>query len=211
MVLVLFICAILIVIMILIISLLLSTIRINVKDYNISNLKVKKTKYKITISLYLLNKIKLISFKLNKEKLRKISLKMHFDKIDIKKLERDFKLSDIKELMKIKPKLTFLHLDLKLGIEDILLTTYIIPVVCIIFSLILPIVTDEKNINHIRYKVEPIYNQKNVYYVKLSSRVEIKIINLLNSMYGIYKNRKDNMTKENKSINLSKNKIQCNV
>lgn len=211
MVLVLFICAILIVIMILTISLLLSTIRINVKDYNISNLNVKKTKYKITISLYLLNKIKWISFKLNKEKLHKISLKMHLDRIDIKKLEKDFKMSDIKELMKIKPKLTLLHLDLKIGIEDILLTTYIIPVVCTIFSLILPIVTEEKNIKHIRYKAEPIYNQKNLYYVKLSSRVEIKMINLLNSMYGIYKNRKDNMPQKDKTINLNKNKIECNV
>ena len=211
MVLVLFICAFLIVIMILIISLLLSTIRINVKDYNISNLNVKKTKYKITISLYLLNKIKWISFKLNKEKLHKISLKMHLDRIDIKKLEKDFKMSDLKELMKIKPKLTLLHLDLKLGIEDILLTTYIIPVVCTIFSLILPIVTEEKNIKHIRYKAEPIYNQKNLYYVKLSSRVEIKMINVLNSMYGIYKNRKDNMPQKDKTINLNKNKIECNV
>ena len=211
MVLVLFICAILIVIMILIISLLLSTIRINVKDYNISNLNVKKTKYKITISLYLLNKIKWLSFKLNKEKLHKISLKMHLDRIDIKKLEKDFKLSDIKELMKIKPKLTLLHLDLKLGIQDILLTTYIIPVVCTIFSLILPIVTEEKNIKHIRYKAEPIYNQNNVYYIKLTSRVEIKMINLLNSMYGIYKNRKDNMPQKDKTINLNKNKIECNV
>ena len=211
MVLVLFICAILIVIMILIISLLLSTIRINVKDYNISNLNVKKTKYKITISLYLLNKIKWISFKLNKEKLHKISLKMHLDRIDIKKLEKDFKMSDLKELMKIKPKLTLLHLDLKLGIEDVLLTTYIIPAVCTIFSLILPIVTEEKNIKHIRYKVEPIYNQKNAYYIKLTSRVEIKMINLLNSMYGIYKNRKDNMLQKDKTINWNKNKIECNV
>ena len=211
MVLVLFICAFLIVIMILIISLLLSTIRINVKDYNISNLNVKKTKYKITISLYLLNKIKWISFKLNKEKLHKISLKMHLDRIDIKKLEKDFKLSDIKELMKIKPIVTLLHLDLKLGIEDILLTTYIIPVVCTIFSLILPIVTEEKNIKHIRYKAEPIYNQNNEYYIKLTSRVEIKMINLLNSMYVIYKNRKDNMPQKDKTINLNKNKIECNV
>lgn len=211
MVLVLFICAILIAIMILIVSILLSTIKINIKDYNISNLNIEKLEYKFTISLYLLNKIKWFSIKLNKEKILNISKKVHLDRINIKKLERDFKISNIKEFKKIKPKVSFLHLNLKLGLEDILLTTYLVPIVCTAISMILPFITEEKNIKHIKYEVSPIYNQKNLYYLKLNCRIEIKMINLLNSMYGMYKNIKDNMPKKDKEISSNKNKIQCNV
>lgn len=215
MILVLFICAILIIIMALIMLFSLSTIRFRVKDFNISNLDIKKAKYKIVISLFLLNKIKWLSLKLDKEKLHKISVKMHLEKIDIKRIEKDFRLSDIRELIKLKPKLSLLNLDLRFGLEDIIITTYLIPVICTIFSLILPTLTKMKNLKHIRYKVNPIYNRTNVYYVKLDSILEIKVINLLNFIYGIYKNKRDSMYNYKKSnrktAKLERNKIKCNV
>lgn len=213
MVLVLFICTILIVVMLFIITVLLSTIKIQLKDFNISNLKIKKTNYKLVISLSFLNKFKWLSFKLNKQKLHKISLKMHLDRIDIKKLEKDFKISDIKELLKIKPRLTFMNLELQVGLEDIILTTYMIPSICTILSVVLPLVTEKNDIKNIKYIVEPIYNQKNLYYIKLNSNLEIKMLNLLNSMYSIYKNRKKDVPNKNnyRNINIQKNNVKCNV
>lgn len=213
MVLVLFICTILIVVMLFIITVLLSTIKIQLKNFNISNLKIKKTNYKLVISLSFLNKFKWLSFKLNKQKLHKISLKMHLDRIDIKKLEKDFKISDIKELLKIKPRLTFMNLELQVGLEDIILTTYMIPSICAILSVILPCVTEKNDIKNIKYIVEPIYNQKNLYYIKLNSNLEIKMLNLLNSMYSIYKNRKKDVPNKNnyRNINIQKNNVKCNV
>lgn len=213
MVLVLFICTILIVVMLFIITVLLSTIKIQLKNFNISNLKIKKTNYKLIISLSFLNKFKWLSFKLNKQKLHKISLKMHLDRIDIKKLEKDFKISDIKELLKIKPRLTFMNLELQVGLEDIILTTYMIPSICTILSVVLPLVTEKNDIKNIKYIVEPIYNQKNLYYIKLNSNLEIKMLNLLNSMYSIYKNRKKDVPNKNnyRNINIQKNNVKCNV
>ena len=213
MVLVLFICTILIVVMLFIITVLLSTIKIELKNFNISNLKIKRTNYKLIFSLSFLNKFKWLSFKLNKRKLNKIRLKMHLDRIDIKKLEKDFKISDIKELLKIKPRLTSMNLKLQVGFEDIILTTYIVPSICTLLSVILPGVTRRNDIKNIKYVVEPIYNHGNLYYINLNSNIEIKMLNLLNSIYGIYKNRKKDVPNKNnyRNINIQKNNIKCNV
>lgn len=213
MVLVLFICTILIVVMLFIITVLLSTIKIELKNFNISNLKIKRTNYKLIFSLSFLDKFKWLSFKLNKRKLNKIRLKMHLDRIDIKKLEKDFKISDIKELLKIKPRLTSMNLKLQVGFEDIILTTYIVPSICTLLSVILPGVTRRNDIKNIKYVVEPIYNHGNLYYINLNSNIEIKMLNLLNSIYGIYKNRKKDVPNKNnyRNINIQKNNIKCNV
>lgn len=213
MLLVLFICTILIVVMLFIITVLLSTIKIELKNFNISNLKIKRTNYKLIFSLSFLDKFKWLSFKLNKRKLNKIRLKMHLDRIDIKKLEKDFKISDIKELLKIKPRLTSMNLKLQVGLEDIILTTYIVPSICTLLSVILPEVTRRNDIKNIKYVVEPIYNHGNLYYINLDSNIEIKMLNLLNSIYGIYKNRKKNVPNKNnyRNINIQKNNIKCNV
>ena len=115
---------------------------------------------------------------------------MHLEKIDIKKLEKDLKLSDIQELLKIRPKISMLNLQLKVGIQDVVATSFAIPIICTVISVILPYVTERKNFKNIKYKIEPIYNQY-AYYLKLDTEIEVKIINVLNSLYKIYKSRKN--------------------
>ena len=115
---------------------------------------------------------------------------MHLEKIDIKKLEKDLKLSDIQELLKIRPKISMLNLQLKVGIQDVVATSFAIPIICTVISVILPYVTERKNFKNIKYKIEPIYNQY-AYHLKLDTEIEVKIINVLNSLYKIYKSRKN--------------------
>ena len=115
---------------------------------------------------------------------------MHLKKIDIKKLEKDLKLSDIQELLKIRPKISMLNLQLKVGIQDVVATSFAIPIICTVISVILPYVTERKNFKNIKYKIEPIYNQY-AYHLKLDTEIEVKIINVLNSLYKIYKSRKN--------------------
>lgn len=202
MILVLFLCGIIILIMLIIIFVLLSTVRIKVKDFEISNKKHIEPNYEIIISLVLLNKLKWISVRLNNAKMRKMYTKMHLERIDIKKLERNIKPSDIKEIAKIKPKLTRLNLQVKLGVEDVIITSYIVPILCTILSIILPHITEKEDIRNIKYKIEPVYNQT-IYHIKLDTILEIKIINLLNSVYKIYKSRKKSV-KENKKNKIDK-------
>ena len=80
MVLVLFFCAIIIVVMLLIIFTLISTVKIKINNLKIENPKKVNSKYEISISLNLMNKLKWISIKLNKQKIRKIfTTKLKFD------------------------------------------------------------------------------------------------------------------------------------
>ena len=171
----------------------------NVNDSN-DNLNVKKniygsnnkinTKYKIKVSLNMLDKLKILQIKLNNEKIKKMTFKMHLDKIDIKKLEREMGLDDIKEIMQIKPKISYMDLKLKVGIDDVLLTTYAVPLICTVISALLPLAVEKKNYGKIKYEVKPIYNSGNVYDLKFNIGIKIKVIKLLNVVYTIYKNNK---------------------
>ncbi len=202
MILVLFFCAIVILVMLAVMLPLLSTIRIEITDFELSNKKHIEPNYEIIYSLVLLNKIKWLSIHLNDKKMRKMYTKMHLERIDIKKIEKDIKLSDIQEFARVKPKLTRLNLQIKLGVEDVIITSYLVPILCTILTILLPHITEKKNIRNIKYKIEPVYNQT-IYHIKLDTILEIKIINLLNSVYKIYKSRKKS-TKENEKNKMDK-------
>lgn len=185
MILVLFFCTIIILI---IIFILFSTIRIQIIKFEISNVKKVNSNYIINISAYLLNKIKWISLKLDEKKIKKISKKIHLEKLNIQKIEKNLKLSDIKEIINIKPLISFLNLDINIGLEDVILTSYLIPIICTILTIILPYISRNKDIKNINYKISPIYNNKKIYNIKIDAIVEIKLINVLNAVYKIYKN-----------------------
>lgn len=189
MILVLFLCVIIMLAMLLIIFTLLSTIKIDLENFEATNKQHIKQNYEVAISLNILNKLKWINFRLNAKKMKRLAIKMHLEKIDIKKLEKDLQFSDIQEILKIKPKISSLNLKIKIGIEDVVITSYIVPIICTAISLVLPHITEKKNMGNIKYKVEPVYNQ-NAYHIKLDTTLEIKLINVLNSAYRIYKSRK---------------------
>ena len=121
---------------------------------------------------------------------------MHLDKTKIKELEREISISDIKEVMNIKPKISYLDLKLKLGIDDVLLTTYSVPIISTLISILLPYTVEKEDVNNIKYEVKPIYNNGNVYDMKLNIGVKIKVIKILNAVYKIYKSKKDKNKKK---------------
>ncbi len=186
MILVLFLFGIIIFIMLVIIFMIVSTTRIMIRDFELASKKRIEPKYEVKISLYFLNKIKWMSFRLNNKKMRSMYTKMHLEKIDIKKIEKNVTSSDIKEIIRMRPKLSHLNLFIKIGVDDVIINSYIIPLICAIFSIILPNIIDRKNI---RYKIDPVYNDT-MYHIKLDTTIEIKIINMLNSIIRIYKSKK---------------------
>ena len=186
-----------------------STIRIKIENWEVSNLKEKKNekKYQITTSIHLFNKLKWISLRIDNKKMQKIFVKLHLDNLDIKKLEKDFQISDIKEIIEIRPKISQLDLQIKLGLEDVILTTYTIPILATVISFILATSVKRENMNKIKYNVEPIYDNKNLYKIKLNTILEIKLLNLLNSSFKIYVSRRQKGNKLTKNAN----KIKTNV
>ena len=178
-----------ILVILIIIFTIFSTIRLELKNVQFSNLE-KNKKYIIKISSYLFNKIKWFSLKINNSKLKKISKDLHLEQIDIKKIEKDFKISDLKEISNIKPKVSYLDLEMKIGVEDVVLTSYIVPIICTILAIILPHIVSKDREKYIKYNVLPIYHSKNEYNLKFNAILEIKIINILISGYKIFKSRK---------------------
>ena len=211
MVLVFLICIILIIITIIFFLIILSTLKIEIKDAEVSNINDKYEnkqntirskigkKYKIKISLLFLNKIKYISINLNYKKIQELKSKINFNKINIKKIEKEFEWSDFKELIEIKPNISYMNLNIKLGIDDVLFTTYLIPIISTIISIFLPFVVEKASINKVNYIIKPIYNNGNIYDVKINIGLKIKIIKVVNAIYKIYKKRKIKMNiyKEN--------------
>ena len=192
MVLVLFLCAVILLIILINIFLLASTVRFRIEDFEVANIKNIAPNYNVVISLKLFNKIKWLSFSLNDKKMKKLYTKLHLEKVDIRKIEKELKFSDIQEFFKIKPKLTHLNLKLKIGVDDVIITSYIVPIICSILAITLPLVTSKENIKNIKYKIEPAYNMKNIYHLKLTTTLEIKLMNILISIYNIHKNKKQN-------------------
>lgn len=224
MVLVLIFCTIIIITIIAFFLIIFSTLKIDIKNYEISNIyeslndsiiETKDTcnnneknmaKYKLDISLNILNKIKILKLKLNNEKIKKMILKMHLDKTKIKELEREIGINDINEITKIKPQISYMNLNIKIGVDDVLLTTYIVPIICTAISMLLPLVIEKNKANQIKYIVTPMYNKGNAYYIKFDAGIKIKVMQVLKFIYKIYKNRRINNSKA-----IIKEKITQNV
>lgn len=193
MVLVLLFCTVLIIVISIFFVIIFSTLKIEIKKFKISNLEKSKENtfiYEITISLEILNKLKYFSLNLNAKKIRKITLKMHLDKTKLKELEREISLSDIKEIANIKPKISYMDLQLKLGIEDILATTYAVPIISTLISILLPLLVEKENLKNIKYEIKPMYNMGNMYDINLDIGIKVKILKVLNTAYRIYKSKK---------------------
>lgn len=206
MILVLFLCSILFFIILLSIFVILSNIKIKINNLEIMSGKKINHNYKAEISLELFGKIKWIKLKLNERKIRKFYTKMHLEKIDIKELEKNLKIVDIKEIFNIKPKISYMNMKLKIGVDEVLITTYLVPIISTFLSILLPYAVENENINKVKYKIEPVYNQ-NFYLMQLDISFYIKIVNVLNCAYKIYKNQKGRSQKNEKI----ENKIKCNV
>lgn len=187
MILVLFLCIAILIITLILTLIFISTIRIKLENMNISNIQKNKSVYKINISFYLLNKIKWLAFNIGENKIKKITKKIQLKNIDMAKLEKYLRPSDIKELAKINPKISYLKLELNLGLEDVVFTSYIVAIISTMLSIILPYVTKEKDRKNLYYKILPIYNNKNQYHINLDVIFEVKLINVFKVVYKFYK------------------------
>lgn len=182
------------IIILLILSIISSTLKIEIKNLRFSNFEKNNITYKLKLTIYTFYKFKLFSVKLNNKKIKNILNRLHLKKIDLTKIKKDFQISDIKEISKIKPRILYLDLDLRLGVENVVLTSYIVGIVSTIIATILPYITTTSQIKNINYKILPIYN-KNAYNIKLNNVVQLKTIDILIAVYNIAKLRKKNERK----------------
>ena len=104
--------------------------------------------------------------------------------------KKDFSFQDLKLLKKIKPNVSLLNLELKIGTEDAILTSFIVFLISTGISILLPHVIKRYDKNKYKYLITPLYFQKNLYQIKLNCIIEIKLVHIINMIYIFIKKRR---------------------
>lgn len=178
------------------ILLLLSTIRIEIKNLKIGNKEVEnqtriKDNYEVKIGVYFLEKIPILWIRLNNKKVRKIYHSKRLEKIDLKKIETTipFNKQTLQIIKQIKIRILKLNLQVAIGTEDAVLTSYLVAIIASVIGILLPHLIN-KNSNYY-YKVNPLYQNKNEYHIDLDSIICIKIVHIIDSMLFLLKKGRD--------------------
>lgn len=194
------------------ILIILSTIHIEVKNLEISNIKRKgksKSEYAVSICLYLGNKIRWLWFNLNDEKMKKMYSNIQLEKIDLKKGVKFLKYENLKEIKRLKIEFSEFNLEAIIGFANPIITSFtvagiasIIPIFLAYFSKIYG-----NGNKKYRYIVKPIYENKNLYKIKLNCIIEIKTVHIINMLYIFLKKgrseRNEQSTSNRKSYDYS--------
>lgn len=202
MIIVLFFLAILLLFSLLVFLIVFSTLETQIQDLHLSNfdmikgVKDKIWKYKIIIRIKFLNRLTIFKLKLDEKKIKKLYEKTNEKNDLVKKMENYvFTHRDIfSVLKKLKPQITKFHLDLSLGTEDAILTSFLVAGLASIISILLPRCITGKNVNleeNYQYQINPIYLDKNVYKIWLNCIIRVKIVHIIYVIDILFKKRRD--------------------
>lgn len=195
-----------------------SKLEFKIENLKISNIR-KESNNKILVQISL--KIKnyhWISIKLNKKRLikiyktiRQLKYKNNINKEIFKNINKE-EIKSIREKNKIKKiisdtKIEKLDAEIAIGTEDYIITSYIIAIISIIISNILPHII-EKNVKKIeesiKYNISPIYKPKNVCLIEINIIINTKISHFIQIIHLLQKISKS-PKKKNQNINKYKN------
>ena len=170
---------------------------------SISELELDIKNLQIKVSLKIGN-FHWLGIKITKTKLSAIYAKMNEKQykknITNKDLQRQA-IEDVKVFLKDKDirhqfketKIKIEKLDTRIFVatKNYIATSYLVAIISIIISNILPHVVDKKvNLEQdIFYKIKPIYNPINMYSVQANIRISTKIIKVLKDIYGMKKTK----------------------
>lgn len=181
------------ILVLLITLILISKLELNINRLDLSNIDKHKNNEKLSLQIsFLIGKFKWFKITINKEKLAWLYVKikekeasMDLNKVK-KDIEQDFKIIyEDEELRKLifstKLNLEKFNANIALGSRDILFTSYLVAIVSIAISNILPhIVSPKINVARIiHYRIVPIYKEKDIYNIHLSLTINTKILHLL--------------------------------
>lgn len=163
-----------------------TTIKIELKNIKIQidekTKKIINKDYTIILTFYFLNKVKYFKTLINSKKLQN-------KKIDLYKMNKvlsknNFKIKNKKilEIIKLlRIQVKKINLNIKIGTEDAALTAIIIGTIAIIIGTFLNMISKEKN----EWKLEPIYQNKNILKIDINSIFNIKMIHIIYTIYHL--------------------------
>lgn len=173
------------------IILLFSKIKININKFNYLSInpKNKKTDYTIIIQLIILKKFSIFEIKFNKNNIMKIEkikqkIKNKFETFDFTEIKKnkEVKKKILKIIKKLKIDIDKINLNIEIGTENAVLTSFIIPVVATLLTYILKnniknnVIKSEEN----KFKIKPIYYNQNLLNILFSGIFEIEMIHIIN-------------------------------
>lgn len=155
--------------------------------------------YKIAIRWYILSKIPIMKFNINKTKMEKIKIKEKIRNIDFKILEEQGKIDvkKLKTLKELKMKIKSVNLNLEIGTENAALTSILVPVISTVIAIVLRKKV-RKYENQI-FIINPAYLNQNLLNISLSGIFEIKINHIINMIYIL--NKKEGVNKYERTSN----------
>lgn len=178
---------------------LIITVKVEVKIRNIkyNSEKVKGERltnnYQIIIKILTLEKIPIFRLKINKSKIEKINAKTHLkqkikeeiQKQDIAKAIEMEKKYDLKKLIpevykNIKLETENINLKIDIGTENVVLTSFIIPIISTILAF-----TVKRS-----FEVQPIYQNKNIIKFELNGIFSVKMIHIIDTICILKKKRR---------------------
>lgn len=183
------------------IILLFSKIKINVNKFNYLSInpKNKKTDYTIIIQLIILKKFSIFEIKFNKNNIMKIEkikqkIKNKFETFDFTEIKKnkEVKKKILKIIKKLKIDIDKINLNIEIGTENAVLTSFIIPVVATLLTYILKnsiknnVIKSEEN----KFKIKPIYYNQNLLNILFSGIFEIEMIHIINIICILIKKRR---------------------
>lgn len=174
----------------------ISNLKISVKKLEVSN-ETENTSilknFTVSIGIYIFNKIKIFNKDITKQDLEKAKNSKQIEKLKnkfwkketMKEKKQDIKM-DIDVLKNLNPKLEKIKLDLKLGTEDVVLTSFLIVIVSIIISMVLSKVIKKYDEEKYEYIIIPVYNNKNSIKVILEGIIDIKLVNIISIIFRLW-------------------------
>ena len=174
-----------------IIGLVFSKIKINIKNITIIN---KDKNFDIEIKIYLFGILKILKIKINSEnmiifkskiKLQKIKKKI-LKNFNVNKIENSiFKRITFRELKKLQLNVITLKIYLEYSTNNILLTTYSVPVISTIFGFLYNLSIKKYDSLNYYFKINPMYLNKKYFYIEGESIIEIKMVHIISIMYQL--------------------------
>ena len=170
-----------------------SHVKIQINQITVSNIPKFYHDFDIKIGLYLFNKVKLIESKLDKEttKQKKILNRIK-EALSEKGLTLELqKIPNLNELKKVNVNLEEIHLDVKIGTEDVIITSVIVAILSSAIGIALGKAIKQYDSTKHRYTILPFYNNQNLFELKLNCIINVKLVHIIYVIYMFSKKRSE--------------------
>lgn len=124
--------------------------------------------------------------------MRKLYSNKKLEQIDFNKLKQTIPINieTFKIIKNLKLKIESLKLEINIGIEDAIYTSYAVAIIASILSILLPHLVKKQDIENIKYEIKPIYNTL-LFNLKLNSIISLKIVHIIYVIYNLVKKGRD--------------------